>query len=386
MKVALVSEWLDGWRGGAETSTSQFVDHLLAMGVELHVFTRSRPSPTPQMHVHTVSGASMSRTRQSVTFAHRVDRMIRENSFDIVHAISPCLSADIYQPRGGTIAETIERNIALRNHATTRSIKRYLNHFNFKQRFNLAMERKLLGSETGPIVVAISDYVVDQLKRHYELPDRRIRLVFNGVNPDQTPVEDRARARQAIRSDYGIGDDQLLVLLVAHNFRLKGVHRWMETLAQMVQNGASDIRSLVVGKGDSARWHRLAARLHLGDVLRFTGPSERVTHFLHASDVLVHPTYYDPCSRVVLEAIMSELPVITTKWDGAGEAIEHGECGFLLQEPVNRDELAGYINTLRTRSIRESMSAKCESRWEQISMSRHTRELAKVYEELLARK
>ena len=59
MKVALVAEWLDPWRGGAETSTQQFIHHLMAGNVELHLFTRSRPSPTPGMHVHTISGASI---------------------------------------------------------------------------------------------------------------------------------------------------------------------------------------------------------------------------------------------------------------------------------------------------------------------------------------
>ena len=88
MKVALISEWLDAWRGGAETSTLQFVHHLMDNGVELHVFTRSRPSPTPGMRVHTISGAAMTRTRQSVTFAHRVRRLLEDDAFDVVHAIS----------------------------------------------------------------------------------------------------------------------------------------------------------------------------------------------------------------------------------------------------------------------------------------------------------
>ncbi|MEK7755998.1 MAG: glycosyltransferase family 4 protein, partial [Planctomycetota bacterium] len=144
MKVALVSEWLDSWRGGAETSTQQFIHHLMDRGVELHVFTRSRPSPTPGLFVHTISGASMSRTRRSVTFSHRVEHILRTDSFDVVHAISPCRFADIYQPRGGTVAETMERNVALRDSAHARRLKRYAARLNLKQRYLLLLERKLL--------------------------------------------------------------------------------------------------------------------------------------------------------------------------------------------------------------------------------------------------
>ena len=65
MKVALVVEWLDSWRGGAETSTLQFLHHLMDRGVEVHVFTRSRPSPAPGLHVHTVSGVDVTITGTS---------------------------------------------------------------------------------------------------------------------------------------------------------------------------------------------------------------------------------------------------------------------------------------------------------------------------------
>ena len=103
MKVALVVEWLDPWRGGAETSTLHMIHHLREAGVELDVFTRSRPSPRPGLRVHSIAGSGASRLRANVTFAHRVERRLREMRFDLVHAITPCKAADIYQPRGGTV-------------------------------------------------------------------------------------------------------------------------------------------------------------------------------------------------------------------------------------------------------------------------------------------
>ena len=149
MRVALVSEWLDGWRGGAETSTLQTIAHLRQAGIELHVFTRSRPSPEPGMKVRTISGAAKTRTRASITFANRVDRAIRKESFDVVHAISACLTADVYQPRGGTVAESIERNLALMPNATARRLRRLANFLNFKRRYQLATERKERANRRG---------------------------------------------------------------------------------------------------------------------------------------------------------------------------------------------------------------------------------------------
>ena len=384
MKVALVVEWLDAWRGGAETSTLQFVHHLLEHGVELHVFTRSRPSPGPNLHVHTVSGAAMSRTRQSVTFSRRVESQIRSQRFDLVHAISPCRAADIYQPRGGTVAESIERNLALVRTKPGRGLKRYANSFNFKQRYLLAVERELLARRDGPIVVAISDYVVDQLRRHYDLADDRIRKIYNGVDPDETPAAERTRDRRDIRREFRVADDHCLVLLIAHNFKLKGVERWMEALVQLRQRGITDVRSLVIGKGDSERWHRLAARLRIADFLTFVGPSDRVRRFHHAADVLVHPTYYDPCSRVVLESMAAGLPCITTRWDGAAEMIRDGENGYVLDDPSDTAALADRVAGLRDAALRDRLGASAGEVSDAASMARHAREMIALYDEIAA--
>jgi UDP-glucose:(heptosyl)LPS alpha-1,3-glucosyltransferase len=382
VKIALVVEWLDAWRGGAETSTLQFLHHLMHQDVEVHVFTRSRPSPAPNLHVHTIRGASMSRTRQSVTFRHRVDRMLQNDSFDVVHAITPCRYADIYQPRGGTVAETIERNIALLTARPVRRLKRYANHFNLKQRYTLALERVLLRNPHGPKVVAISDYVVDQLRRHYHLPDERICKIYNGVDPDLATDEQRKRHRAAIRSEFEVGDDDVLVLLIAHNFRLKGLRHWMEALALLVKRGVTNVRSLVVGKGESEHWHRLAARYEIADRLTFIGPSDRVREFHHAADVLVHPTYYDPCSRVVLEAMVAGVPCITTRWDGASEMIENGVSGYVLDDPRNVPALAECVERLCDPEHRNRVSQQAAAITDRVSMARHAAEMLALYEQL----
>ena len=382
MRVAIISEWVDAWRGGAETSTLQFMHGLMDHGVELHIITRSRPSPTPGLEVHTISGARMTRTRQSVTFAHRAERMLRERAFDVVHAISPCRSAHIYQPRGGTVAETIERNLALRPPGLLRSLKRYANRLNPKQRYLLSFENAIFRSASGPVVVAISDYVVRQLKEHYGLGNDRVCRIYNGVSPNLASPDERQQNRTGLRREFGIRKDELLVLLVAHNFKLKGVRQWMEALAILVKEGTTKVRSVVVGKGDTGAWHRLASQLGIARHLTFAGPSSRVPAFLDAADVLVHPTYYDPCSRVVLEGMVAGLPCITTRWDGASEVIEHGVNGFVLNAASNETALADTIKRLLNEELRDTVGRRAAEIADQVSMDRHVREMLQLYQKL----
>ena len=52
-----------------------------------------------------------------------------------------------------------------------------------------------------------------------------------------------------------------------------------------------------------------------------------------AVDALLLPSYYDPCSLVVLESLACGTPVVTSRHNGASELLEPEESGFVLEEP-----------------------------------------------------
>ncbi len=58
----------------------------------------------------------------------------------------------------------------------------------------------------------------------------------------------------------------------------------------------------------------------------------------------MQPTYYDPCSLVVLEALACGLPVITTAQNGASELMTDGREGYILTAPDAQDELIAALD------------------------------------------
>ena len=56
-----------------------------------------------------------------------------------------------------------------------------------------------------------------------------------------------------------------------------------------------------------------AARLGLANRATFLGTVSDLTPYYAAADAYVHPTFYDPCSLVLLEAAASGLPIVTTR-------------------------------------------------------------------------
>ena len=384
MKVALVVEWLDPWRGGAETSTRQFLRHMVDLGVEVEVFTRSRSASAPGLTIHTVRSSSTSRMRSSTLFPHRAAAAVRRRACDLVHSIVPCPAADLYQPRGGTVAETIERNIALRRSEAARRWKRLVNRFNVKQRSRLRLERALLERSPRPIVVAISDYVVRQLVDHYGFPLSHIRKVFNGVDCDTAGPDQRRADRAEIRGLHGVADHEPLAILVAHNFQLKGVRRWIEAMAVLRQRDRAPLRSLVIGRQSPIRWQKLAVRFGVADRLHFAGPTQRIQAYYHAADFLIHPTYYDPCSRVVLESLASQLPCVTTRFDGASEVIQNGVNGFVIDSPDDVNAIADRALALIDGNLRRRFARNMLASVDGITMRRHAEQMVGVYETILS--
>ncbi|MHC4094140.1 MAG: glycosyltransferase, partial [Planctomycetota bacterium] len=104
--------------------------------------------------------------------------------------------------------------------------------------------------------------------------------------------------------------------------------------------------------------------------------------FYHAADLLVHPTYYDPCSRVVLEAMVAGLPCVTTRFDGASEVIEDGISGFVLPSPEDRDELVQRVRLLAKSQARHEMGEAAVRAGQQASMRRHAQQIAALYAEV----
>lgn len=393
MRVAIVQEHLDPARGGAERSVLEMADQLARLGLDVTLVCASAPS-TPasdpllaRVNLHVVDPCGATKRACTRRFISRADAFCRTERFDVVHAITPCRSATLYQPRGGTYHATIESGLQLTASPLLRAVRRLARRLNGRQRDLFALERELLTGVSSPWVAAVSQRVARDVRAAYGTPAECIRVVFNGVNYTPLGDEDERAARARLRSAWGVSDDTRVVLFVAHNFRLKGLVELMRALAAPpnAASGSPDPprarRVLVVaGRGRAAPFVRLAARLGIARDTRFVGSTGDVRGHYAAADVLAHPTWYDPCSRVVLEALCAGLPVVTTACNGASEAIEAGRHGFVVDSPHNvaalRDAIEGALApAVRARCIADRASLRAR-----LSMARHARELAALME------
>jgi UDP-glucose:(heptosyl)LPS alpha-1,3-glucosyltransferase len=202
-------------------------------------------------------------------------------------------------------------------------------------------------------------------QQYYDFPADRVFVVRSAIDADRFDGADRPRRRQEWRGHWGITPHQPVGLFAAMNYRLKGLEPLLRSVRVLrhtpeFRAAAQHFRLLVVGNPRYGAYQRLAHRLGIADSVIFAGHCPEMRNAYFAADFLVHPTFYDPCSLVVLEALACALPVITTRANGASELLHPLQEGYVLDDPHDHDHLAWCLGQLLcpVRRNRYAMAAR----------------------------
>jgi len=390
MKVAIIIERYDISLGGAEWLVFELASALSQLGVDVDILATQGDSS--EANVKFLCPAGHSKHISLASFAKLISNYIGRNHYDIIHSVIPLAFADVYQPPGGSFAETIIRNAASYRNKLVFSYKKATALTNWRRTEMLWAEKKLCRDPNGPIIAALSNYVKDQFINHYNLDSERIALVPNGVKVDnQVDAEIAEKLKTQIFQQIAIESsaNPVFFLFGANNFRLKGLNVLTEALALLEKSPTPRTPYLLVaGSGKINKFRSFAEKMDLDKRIVFLGHLPNIQNVMSISDVAVLPTFYDPCSRYILEALAACKPVITTKFNGASDFFVNNRHGKVIDTPENIDALAEAIRYFTdTKNIENASKAIIEDNLkENISINRAARQLIDVYESILQRK
>ncbi|MGE0877294.1 MAG: glycosyltransferase family 4 protein [Acidimicrobiia bacterium] len=204
----------------------------------------------------------------------------------------------------------------------------------------LQLERSYFTKRSPSAVIAVSQTVIDDLVRLYDIDPACCYVIPNGFSASQCSPERSASLRASMRGELGIADDQIALLMVANELHRKGLGVLLEAVHR-----ADDPRLHihVVGRMAPTDFLATAERLGLSDRLHYHGATSDVARFHAAADLFVLPTQYEAFALAIVEALASGLPVITTSVPGAGDLMRHDVNGLIQTDPLDADELAGLL-------------------------------------------
>lgn len=381
MNIALCYESVLPNRGGAETYIGDLSRRLARDGHAVHLYAcRWDAASLPaSMHYHRLDVPGGPRFLRPWRFAAACEKALAGAGHDVTVGFDKTWGQDVLYPQGGLHAASAHYNLLKFPGPISRAFA-YLGKCFDPAAWSFArLERKQYLGSHKPLIVVNSRMVRGHFEQFHGVSGELIRVVHSAIDPHRFAAEDRLKRRQEERERWDVQPSESVGLFVAMNYRLKGLAPLIRSLAMVPRDRSLAIA--VVGHPKFARYQRLAERLGVADRVRFLGFRADPKDAYFAADFLVHPTFYDPCSLVALEALACGLPVITTRYNGASELLTPPEDGLVIRDPHDAVELGEAITRMTDASYRSRASQAARQAAGRWTFEQHYQSLLGVFRE-----
>jgi UDP-glucose:(heptosyl)LPS alpha-1,3-glucosyltransferase len=393
MKIAFCYESVLPARGGCETYIIDLARRLLAEGHQVQLYAcrwdeRAMPDGVECRRLPAVGGP---RFRRHDRFASVCAAALEGGDHDVSVGFNKTWGQDILYPQGGLHAASFDHNLAKHAQPWMRRLAAFCKRFDLAHRAFLQLEQRQYLTQPRPLIVVNSYMVRRHFHEYYGIKPEEVFVVRSAIDPHRFCERDRPRRRLDRRQHWGLAADETVGLFAAMNYRLKGLEPLLYAVRHLMQMrecqlAARRFRLLVAGHPRFGRYQRLARQLGIADQVRFIGHCPDMKNAYFAADFLIHPTFYDPCSLVVLEALACSLPVITTRANGASELLHPLQEGYVIDDPHRHDHLAWSIAQLLDPERRAGCAAAARRAALQWTFDHHFRALLQVFERAATRK
>ena len=340
MKIALGIRDFSPSKGGAERYLVELMQFLAQEGHEVHVFAHRFEGGIEGLYFHTVTPFPFPKGLRILSFALKCLKQMKRDTFNVIMGVGNTCRADLLQPHGGVHWKWFWRSLRAYKNPWLWGVKFLGRIVSLKQWVEGLVEDAPYRTGVKKIV-AISEMVKRDIVDYYGIPEEEVEVIYNGVDTEYFHPRNKAY-REKIRSLYGLSPHDVVLIFVSHNFRLKGLRYLIQALS-LIKKRNGNVKLLVVGRDNKRPYWHLAERVGCGKDVFFAGGVRDLERYYPSADILVHPTFYDACSLVVLEALASGVPVITTRYNGAGGIISDGQEGFVLEDPREVETLTEKI-------------------------------------------
>jgi len=271
---------------------------------------------------------------RTLLYRSDIPRLVAEGGYDMVHIHNPVPALEMKRIAAACVRHGVPYVVSTHGFVeVTSGGKAYsLTKFHEKLAWRLLIEKPLAYVvEHAAMIFALSPLERPMLHA-LGVPDERISVVTNGVNPGYYRRFERQRIEEAAAA-HGLdplGDRKrpTLVFLGNHTAN-KGVNILLEAFCQL------DIPCQLVlcGKKRPTIDYDAYARRCGGDLTLVATDfisDESVQALFQYADIFVYPTLSDTLPLVVLEAMASRLAVIATRVGGIPHQVTE-ECGLLVE-------------------------------------------------------
>jgi glycosyltransferase involved in cell wall biosynthesis len=231
-------------------------------------------------------------------------------------------------------------------------------------------------------VVVPSGDLADYMIRVVGVRPRLVRVVENGVDPTRFHT---GRLSPGERESLGLPPEGRLLGSIGRLAPQKDYPTLLRAFAQVARRVA-DVRLVLVGDGpERMRLEALTRDLGLADRVVFYGTTTEAAPIYRALEAFALTSRWEGLSNVVLEAMASGVPVVTTRVEGTMRVLTDGEDGLVVEvgdadgvadrllRVIENPDLAGRLREAGLARVRRDFS-----------LQRMAKEYEALYDDVLA--
>jgi glycogen(starch) synthase len=284
----------------------------------------------------------------------------KQYSFDVIHA------HDWLTFAAGMVAKKVSgKPLVVHVHAT--EFDRAGNNINHQ-----VFQSELAGMEIADRIVAVSQMTKDTIVRNYHIPDSKVEVVHNGVEP---------RNGATVSNLPSIGR-QVVTYLGRITYQ-KGPQYFVEAANRVLQK-FPEAHFVMAGSGDLLpKMIDRVAQLKISSHFHFTGflKGEQLDKVWAVTRAYVMPSVSEPFGITPLEAIQAGIPVIISKQSGVSEVVNNA----IKVDFWDTEALADAIcNILQYESLSKTLKSTSHEELRKLTWGRAARKINQLYHELIA--
>jgi glycosyltransferase involved in cell wall biosynthesis len=355
-----------GGIGGSERHVLELLPALRGRGLDAHFLGLDNTAAAPEPFYEALTARNVPFERLACPrdidpgLARRTSAAVRRFRPDLVH--THLVHADVY----GAVA-------AVRSRARLVSTK----HNDDPFRVGRGRYGERLLTRRADRVICITEALARFNREVVGLPAEKLRVVHYGLDGPPEPWGEPGGPE--------LPAEVPVLLAICRLVPQKGVDVAIAALAR-VRDRHPEARLVVLGEGPlRSELAELAARHDVDGAVSFPGRVGDVAWWLRRAAVLVHPARWEGFGLALLEAMLSERPVVASAVSSIPEIVVEGETGHLVP-PDDADALAAAIGDLLDDPGRAAAMGAAGRRraLAEFSVERMAERTVGVYEEVLS--
>ena len=319
--------------GGLQRDFMRIAEEAAKRGHEVVAYTTKWIGEKPDfMKVELLNPPAISNHKKAEKFFRMLHKRLEETSCDLLLGMCRGDNLDLYFAGDECFAE----NQAKKHSPLFCRLSSRIRTFS-------QMENAVFSPESKTEILCLTERQKKEFTDYYHTQPERMHLIPPGMNPGCVRPDDAAEQRRKFRQEKGIPEDELVLICVGANLKLKGADRAMEAVGSLPEMLRKQVTLLLIGK-KTKELERMAEKIPAK--IRFEGMIDQILPWYLASDLMIHPARSEAAGSVLIEAISTGLPVICTERCGFSTYVKESEAGHVLMGEFHQDELNAVLESL----------------------------------------